>query len=63
MKLQPEQVYLHAGMKEALGFYRRETLAVSELPHTFSRLTSVEIEDCLCIYKDVIARIAVEQSR
>ena len=64
VKLQPERVYLHAGTKEgakALGFYSRETLAVSELPKMFSRLTPAEIEDCLCIYKDVIAKITLRQ--
>lgn len=55
---EPEKVYLHSGTKKgatALGLgRRRKTLEPAELPAEFGRLSAREIEDCLCLYKDVL---------
>lgn len=59
--LEPEEVYLHAGTKvgaNALGFARARTLDPADLPRAFRRLRPHEIEDCLCIYKDELRRVA-----
>jgi hypothetical protein len=56
----PDRVYLHAGTREgarALGL-GGATLSKSELPKEFHRLSPAEIEDCLCIYKDDLRRLA-----
>lgn len=53
LRKEPAQVYLHAGTRlgaSALGF-RGKTLDPARLPAAFSRLSSAEVEDCLCIYK------------
>jgi hypothetical protein len=60
LELEPELIYLHAGTREgarALGL-RGATIAKSELPEVFGRLTPGEIEDCLCIYKADLHRLA-----
>src|SRR5262249_54941969 len=52
----PQLVHLHAGTRtgaRAFGI-RGGILDPKTLPHAFSRLTPAEIEDCLCIYKDVL---------
>jgi hypothetical protein len=58
--LEPEVVYLHAGTRsgaQALGLaYREGTIALKELPPPLRRLSAREIEDVLCIYKDVFQR-------
>ena len=58
----PRFVYLHAGTRAgalALGQdASRKRLSPEELPATFRRLTPREIEDCLCIYKEAIARVS-----
>jgi hypothetical protein len=58
LHLEPEKVYLHSGTEKgarALGLgARRKTLEPAELPIEFGRLTAREIEDCLCLYKDVL---------
>src|SRR5262249_49279007 len=54
LKLEPDRVYLHAGTRDgarALGLIQRDSLSPSDLPRPFRRLSSGEIEDCLCIYK------------
>jgi hypothetical protein len=59
--LEPERVYLHCGTKVGarhLGFTRRKTLALSDLPKAFQKLLPREAEDCLCGYRDHIKRIA-----
>ncbi len=60
--LEPDRIYLHAGTRVgalALGFARgRQTLHVDQLPPEFWRLRSHEIEDCLCIYKHDLQRLA-----
>lgn len=59
-QLEPEMVYLHAGTKtgaQALGLaYREATIPLKELPSPLRRLSPREIEDVLCIYKDVLQR-------
>lgn len=64
--LEPDRVYLHAGAREGakrLGLDgRRETVEIDELPAAFKRLEPYEIEDCLCIYRDDLARIQVKSS-
>lgn len=59
--LEPRLVYLHAGTLEGavlLGFERKlKTIEPTALPPAFRALRPYEIEDCLCIYKDDIARI------
>jgi hypothetical protein len=60
LKLEPARVYLHAGTREGarlFGFANRDSIAPSDLPPSFRRLTAGEIEDCLCIYRDEIASI------
>jgi len=60
LDLAPEVVYLHAGAGKgaaALGFDKRGTVNRRDLPRAFWRLRANEIEDCLCIYKDELARI------
>jgi hypothetical protein len=56
-RLEPKAVYLHAGTRtgaQALGLpYREGTIALKELPPPLRRLSAREIEDVLCIYKDV----------
>lgn len=58
----PAHIYLHAGTTEgakALGLYRgQEWLDPNEMPVEFRLLEPREIEDCLCIYKDDLKRIA-----
>jgi hypothetical protein len=54
LRKKPKLVYLHRGTRigaRRLGFTGK-MLAPRFLPSAFSRLTPVEIEDCLCIYKD-----------
>jgi len=58
--LEPDRVYLHAGTREgarALGL-DGAALSKSELPKAFHPLSFGEIEDCLCIYKDDLRRLA-----
>jgi hypothetical protein len=58
--LEPDRIYLHAGTREgarALGL-GGTALSKSELPKAFHRLSPGEIEDCLCIYKDDLRRLA-----
>lgn len=63
----PKKVYLHAGTRkgaQALGLGRgEETIEVKRLPEEFHRLSPRHAEDCLCIYKDHIKRIASRLAR
>lgn len=62
--LEPNLVYLHAGTRKgayALGV-RGATVRKGELPKEFSRLCPSEIEDCLCIYKTDLRRLAVSSA-
>jgi hypothetical protein len=60
--LNPDRIYLHSGTaqgtKAILRVRGRKTINRSELPSAFMRLRCCEIEDCLCIYKRDLARIA-----
>ena len=64
--LQPAKVYLHRGTRDgakALGFDKRlASIDVSMLPRAFLRLKPYEIEDCLCIYKSELSRLACGNS-
>lgn len=55
LKLTPEQVYLHAGVRtgaKALGLGDwRAKLPMSVFPPAIQRLRPEQVEDCLCIYK------------
>jgi hypothetical protein len=55
LKLSPEQVYLHAGVRtgaKALGLGDWQSkLPMSVFPPVFQRLRPEQVEDCLCIYK------------
>lgn len=57
--LRPTRVYLHRGTRDgaiAVGIDgRREAVALPELPAAFARLAPHEIEDCLCIFKGLLA--------
>lgn len=59
--LEPRLVYLHRGTRDGavlLGFSnKRPHLEPDELPPAFRALRPYEIEDCLCMYEDDIARI------
>jgi hypothetical protein len=61
LKLEPEEVYLHAGTAagaKSLGLNcHREKFGPVELPPAFIQLKPREIEDCLCIYKDQFTHI------
>ena len=54
----PERVYLHTGTligAKALGFDgRMKTLEVSQLPEWLQQLQPHEIEDVLCIFKEML---------
>jgi hypothetical protein len=55
--LEPDLVYLHAGTRvgaKTLGLrYQQRFLRTTELPQPLLKLVPREIEDCLCIYKDL----------
>ncbi|MCY3919532.1 MAG: hypothetical protein OXG38_06990 [Chloroflexi bacterium] len=59
LSLAPRAVYLHRDTRSgaaAVGVDpRRSTVAVSELPAAFAALEPHEIEDCLCIFKGLLA--------
>lgn len=53
----PERVYLHSGTRagaRALGLpYQKDALEMSEVPAELRHRAAYEVEDILCIYKDV----------
>ena len=57
--LLPTKVYLHSGTQSGaaiIGIKRsRLTVSVSELPEPFAALKPYEIEDCLCIFRELLA--------
>jgi hypothetical protein len=64
--LEPQRVYLHCGAEKGaryLGFVGRKTLELKELPRAFRKLLPREAEDCLCIYREDIRRIAAGEQR
>lgn len=57
----PEKVYLHAGTLEGakkFGFISgsKTWLELDELPEDLQKITANEVEDVLCIYKDINIR-------
>jgi hypothetical protein len=60
--LNPDRIYLHSGTTEGakalLRIRGRKTFKRSELPSAFMRLRCCEVEDCLCIYKRDLNRLA-----
>jgi len=60
LKLFPEKIYLHAGTREgarALGISRKaKTIEPGSLPIEFQKLEPYEIEDVLCIFKDILIK-------
>jgi hypothetical protein len=59
--LSPKMVYLHAGTRKGARMMRldggRQFLRIQELPSAFSGLKPHEVEDCLCIYAEDLARL------
>lgn len=59
LRLEPECVYLHAGTRagaKALRLaHRNLSLDSADLPRELRRLAPGEVEDFLCIYKEVLA--------
>lgn len=57
--LESRRVYLHAGTRvgaRALGLHgNRKFVEIDELPTPLRALSAAQVEDCLCIYKDVLA--------
>jgi len=60
--LEPDVIYLHAGTRTGaknLGLrHQQRFLKTTELPRPFLKLAPREIEDCLCIYKDMFPHLA-----
>jgi hypothetical protein len=57
--LEPERVYLHSGTRvgaKALGFSGSDSITPAELPEPLRALEPYELEDCLCIYKQLLGR-------
>jgi hypothetical protein len=56
--LEPKDVYLHAGTRagaKALGLnHRARSIPRRDLPAPLRRIPATELEDILCIYKDVL---------
>jgi hypothetical protein len=65
--LNPDRIYLHSGTatgaNAVLRISGRKTINRSELPSAFMRLRCCEVEDCLCLYKRELARIARQKHR
>ena len=59
LSLLPTKVYLHSGTQIGAGIIgikrSRSTVSVSELPEPFAALKPYEIEDCLCIFKELLS--------
>lgn len=66
LKIEPTQVYLHAGTRDgahALGLGRgRDVLEMSELPAELQCLAAAQVEDLLCIYKDILGEVIAGRS-
>jgi hypothetical protein len=60
----PRKIYLHAGTRQGakvLGIdHRARAIDISELPRELAKLAPHEIEDILCIFKDELSTILVE---
>lgn len=66
-KLLPQSVYLHAGAlkgAKALGLkFKGHRIEPGDLPAEFHALRPDQIEDCLCIFKEDLARIYLAKFR
>jgi hypothetical protein len=62
LQLKPEHVYLHAGTRagaRALGLrWRDPFVRFGSLPTALQSLEPLEVEDCLCIYKEQLAQLS-----
>jgi hypothetical protein len=62
LQLKPEHVYLHAGTRagaRALGLRWREPFVrFGSLPAPLQSLEPLEVEDCLCIYKEQLEQLS-----
>ena len=60
-KMKPNKIYLHAGVREGAKALNVDDklpfISHADLPRPFRRLGAYEIEDCLCIYKEVLKRL------
>ncbi len=58
MGVYPQNVYLHRGTRDgakALGIYKgKDVLEMSELPVELRKMKPYQVEDFLCIKKDVL---------
>lgn len=61
LKLEPEEVYLHAGTRsgaKSIGLdVSRVSIPLNEFPEGLRSLSASQLEDVLCIYCQVLARI------
>ena len=59
LELQPDAVYLHAGTRVGAKLFGLNGNKANprELPAAFQKLSAGEIEDCLCIYREHIAKL------
>lgn len=62
--IEPDAIYLHRGTREgarALGWRENSpTMPVAALRPEFQALSSAQLEDILCIYKDEIGSVVAE---
>jgi hypothetical protein len=60
LKVYPRKVYLHRGTRDgakALGIYKgKDVLEMSELPAVLQTMKPYQVEDFLCIKKDVLQK-------
>ena len=65
LRLNPQKIYLHRGTREgakALGIDAgRRCILPQELPKSLRHLKPYEIEDCLCIYKDQLRWLQLDE--
>jgi hypothetical protein len=65
--LQPDKVYLHSGTRVGANALERgrgrKSIEVHDLPPEFHGLSGRHAEDCLCIFKDDLKRIASRRAR
>lgn len=63
MKMEVQSLYLHAGVRIGWQYLigrkdKRERVPRAELPHLLKRVTTDEIEDMMCAYRDQLKEIA-----
>lgn len=58
LELMPDRVYLHSGTRRgarSLGLpFKMRLISIAELPVPLRSLKQHEVEDCLCIFKDLL---------